>query len=287
MIKTFKSTGCKDFVRSVDYGFVKDEAERHGSKLRYFGLPSEGLYDVIAWNEFISDIVAVERGTRSEPFSKQSLLVSRALQLGCHNRLTLLRGDINQILIDGADDVGTKIPYPFGLVNLDYGGSVLYPDRIRIQALETLTEKQQPEDFLLLITSNVREFDEKELLEAQSRIGKEIKQYRQDLGNLVNEYFKQINKRKLVFRQMVHLHFLIKYLAEQNKYKITCFPAILYEGSRGTQLIHYIFRLRYEKEASTRVISDQSLVDLLKQDYEEVVDGKLRSVKPPVEIKLA
>jgi hypothetical protein len=52
---------------------------------------------------------------------------------------------------------------PFELINLDYGGSLLYSDRVRIDALEVLINKQRPLDFLLLITSNIREFDPNEL----------------------------------------------------------------------------------------------------------------------------
>lgn len=121
LIKTFKSTVNKDFVRTVDYGFIKEEFEFHGRKLRYFGLPSEGLYDVVSWNEFLGEFVAVEAGSKSDPSSRQTLLVSKALQLGYHNRLTLLRGEINDIILNDSDEVGIPVPYPFELVNLDAG----------------------------------------------------------------------------------------------------------------------------------------------------------------------
>jgi hypothetical protein len=277
----FTNTANKDFIRAVDYAFIKEEFEHHNKKLRYFGLPSEGLYDIMAWNEFLGDFVAVEVGAKSDPSSKQSLLVGRALQLGIHHRLTLLRGEINQILLQDKDEVGTRVPYPFELVNLDYGGSVLYPDRIRIDALEILARRQRPTDFLLLITSNAREYDQNELVEAQNRIHKEITQYRPDLNVQIKRYFEIINESESLFRQVLHLHFLIKCLAEHNRYEIACFPAILYEGSRATKLIHYIFRLRHQKAASTRVTSDQSLLDLLRQNLQEVVEGKLISIEPP------
>lgn len=286
MAKIFKSTANKDFLRAVDYGFIKKEFEYHGKKLRYFGLPSEGLYDVISWDEFLDDFAAVEMGSRSDPSSKQALLVSRALQLGYHTRLTLLRGDINEIILNDKDEVGTRVPYPFELINLDYGGSILYPDRIRVDALEVLFNRQRPTDFLLLITSNIREYDQDELVETQNRIRKEISQFRQDLDGPMKRYFQLINERGLLHRQVLHAHFLIKCMAEQNRYEITCFPAISYEGSRETELIHYIFRLRYQKTASTRVISDQRLLDLLRLDLQRVVNGKLESIELPVKLNV-
>ena len=284
MIKLFSSTPSKDFVRAVDYGFIKEEVDFHGKKLHYFGLPSEGLYDIICWNELISDFVAVEMGSRSDPSSKQNLLVCKALQLGYHNRLTLLRGEINEIILSDRDDVGTRVPYPFELINLDYGGSILYPDRIRIEALEVLMKRQRPIDFLLLITSNIREYDHEELVRTQDRIHKEIVQYRRGLSDKIKQLFKQINERESLLRQIIHLHFLMKYLAEQNRYETTCVPALAYEGSMGTKLIHYIFRLRYQKNASTRVISNNTLIHILCQNSKELVDGKLIDIKPPLKI---
>jgi hypothetical protein len=284
LIKTFSNSPNKDFVRAVDCGFVKEEVEFHGKKLRYFGLPSEGLYDIICWNEFISDFVAVEMGSRFDPSSKQNLLVSKALQLGYYNRLTLMRGEINEIILRDMDDVGTRVPYPFQLINLDYGGSVLYPDRIRIEALEVLMKRQRPADFLLLITSNIREYDHEELCQTQDRIHKEIVQYREDLGDKIKQFFKQINENESLLRQIIHLHFMMKYMAEQNRYEITCIPALAYEGSMGTKLIHYVFRLRYQQSASTRVISNQTLIQILCQNSKELVDGKLIDIKPQLKI---
>jgi len=290
LIRAFKSTENKDFVRAVDCGFIKEEAEHHGKSLRYFGLPSEGLYDIIAWNKFLRELVAVEMGARSDPSSKQSLLISRALQLGYHNKLTLLRGEINEIILNDRDEVGQRVPYPFELVNLDYGGSVLYPDRIRIDALEVLINRQRPTDFLLLITSNVREYDQRELLETQDRIRKEIIQYRPDLDIQIKDFFMKINgssdEKTSLFRQVVHVHFLIKHVAEQNRYEITCMPALLYEGSKATRLLHYIFRLRYQRSSSTKVVSSQSLIDVLCQSLQEIVCDKLKGIRPPFEITL-
>jgi len=284
MIKTFTTTANKDFIRSIDYGFIEKEHRHHGKKLRYFGLPSEGLYDIIVWNDFISDIIAVERGSRPDPSAKQNLLVVRAIQLGLHTRLTLLRGDINEIIINDRDEMGMKVPYRFEIINLDYGGSILYPDRVRIDALEILIYRQRPIDFLLLITSNIREFDQEELIETQERIHQEIIHYRRDLDDKIKEYFEWINKNNSLLRQIIHLHFLVKSLAEQNRYKITCFPAITYEGSRETKLIHYIFRLRYQEKASTRVVSEQSLIDLLNQEAKELVEGRL-SANPNLNLR--
>lgn len=271
----FQNTENKDFIRQINLQYIIEESEYHNKKLKYFGLPSEGLYDIIQWNEYLEYFVAVEMGRKSNPSSKQNLLVAKAMQYNLHLKMKLLRGEINSIILNDRDDVGQKIPYPFELINLDYGGSILYPDRIRTEALRILVQRQRPTDFLMFITSNVREYDEYELKKLQDRVISEVVSFLPDSESHLITYFVQINESESYLRQIIHLHFLIKYLAEENGYDVTCFPAINYEGSRGTQLLHYIFRFRYEKETSTRVVSDQSLLKILKQKHQKLVDGKL------------
>lgn len=277
---SFTNTKNKDFIRTLDSGFLRQEVSHHGKKLRYFGLPGENLLDLIAWKDFLAEITAVERGSRSEPYAKQNFLVSKALQLGFSNELTLLRGDVNQIILTDKDEVGTRVAYPFELINLDYGGSILYPDRKLVNAIEVLINRQRPTDFILLITANIREFDQEELVKTQKRIFQEILQYRPDIKDQLQAFFSVINEKEPILRQIIHLHFLVKCLGETNKYKTTCFPAIYYQGSKKTELIHYIIRLRYEEGVSTKVVSDQSLPDILNQGFKKVDDSKLLDVKP-------
>jgi hypothetical protein len=78
---------------------------------------------------------------------------------------------------------------------------------------------------------------------------------------------------------------MVKFLAEQDKYEIACFPAVIYEGSRETKLIHYIFRCRFQKNASTRVISNQSLLQLICQKAQELRNEKLVDIEPELCIK--
>jgi hypothetical protein len=281
-MKLFTSSENKDYIRTLDLAFVEEEYRHHGQKLRYFGLPSEALNDVRLWEDFIGEITAVEYSNKIDGEGKQSLLVSRALQLGYSNKLTLLRGDINNIIIANVDEVGSTIPYPFDLINLDYGGSVLYPDRKRIEALNVLLERQRHNDFLMLITSNVREFDKAELLSTQERIKKEVQSYRHDLDRPLNVFFDRINDTESPHRQVLHLQFLAKFLAETKAFNVICFPAVLYEGSRNTEMIHYVFRLRYEEGSSTRVVSDQSLLDVITQKLQVAKNGKLRALKPAI-----
>lgn len=284
MSKLFKSSENKNFIRNLDAFFIEEECEHHGNKLRYFGLPSEGLYDIIRWRDSISSICAVERGSKSKPFVKQNLLISKAMRLGIHNDLVLLRGDINEIIINGKDEVGTELKFPFELVNLDYGGTILYPDRLRIDAMEELIKKQKPLDFVLLLTCNIREHDSLELIETQKRIKKEIIQYRSDLNDYIDQHFKWINDNASLYRQIIHVYYLLKNVGENNKYKVNCLPAINYKGNKHSEMLHYIIQFRYTSDASTRVISDQSTLDLLNMDSKIAVRQKLSDLVSPPKI---
>jgi len=286
-MKLFTNTSNKIYIRNLDKMYIDEEFIHHGKKLVYFGLPSEGLYDIIEWKDYIDAFVAVERGQKSNPSSKQNLLITNAIRYGIHLKMTLLRGEINEIIINDKDEVGQNIPYPFELVNFDYGGSILYPDRIRTDAIRIFIRRQRPIDFLFFITSNIREFDIKELLETQDRISSEILSFLPRLEEEISKYFEWINRKESLIRQILHLHFMIKYLSETNHYEIECFPAINYEGSKETQLLHYIFRLRFREDASTRVISNQSLIDLLNQNHQKLIDDKLVPIEsPPFKIKI-
>jgi hypothetical protein len=196
-------------------------------------------------------------------YASQAILLSRAIQLGLDERLTLLRGELNQIILDGYDSIGQKLEYPFELVNFDYGGALLYPDRSRVKAFEKFVIEQRGTDFLFLMTLNVREFDPAEVTESQKRITSEIAQLLPKRVRRIGRYFDWMNKQGSILRQITHVLYLIKGLAEANHYRISWGPCVFYSGSRETQLVHYQVDFSYESEASTKVVSDQSLLDLL------------------------
>ena len=282
LIKGFINTENKKKIREIDEHYIKQESEHHSKKLRYLGLPSEGLYDIITWNRYIEHFTAVEMGRRSDPSTKQHLLVSRSMTLGYYNKMTLLRGEINQIILDGVDSVGAELVYPFELINLDYGGTLLYKDRIRIEALRRLVLNQRKTDFLLLLTCLTREYDTEELVETQERIIQEVISFTPENETILRKYYETVNAEDSLLRQIQHVHFLIKYLGEENYYDVRCYPAIHYIGSNKTELLHYIIRFRYQEGASTRVISKQTLLDLLSQEAFFLGEQELEEIGNPL-----
>jgi len=264
LVRLFSPTPAKRFVRNaVDLPAIKQQYSRHEKPLTYFGLPSEGLYDILDWRKYIGKIVAVEKGDSYAPERKQAILLSKAIQLGLHTKLTLLRGELNQIILKGQDVIGQKLEYPFELVNFDYGGALLYPDRSRVKALEKFVSEQRGTDFLFLMTLNAREYDPAETNASQQRISAEICQISSRRAQRIENYFQTINAANSPSRQITHVLYLLKGLGEANHYRISWEPPVLYRGSKNTELIHYRVTFSYEATASTKVVSDQSLVDIL------------------------
>lgn len=265
----------------MDLPFIEHEYSQLGRPLAYLGLPSEGLYDIIDWSQYIGRIVAVEKGDAYDPELRQSMLLSKAIRLGLDERLTLLRGELNQIILKGQDTIGQKLEYPFELVNFDYGGAILYPDRSRIKALEKFVGEQKGTDFLFLMTLNLREYDPVEITASQQRIIAEVGQISRKRARRIEPYFEWVNRKDSPLRQITHVLYLLKGLGEANHYRISWGPCVLYTGSRGTQLIHYLVDFSYEREASTKVVSDQSLIDLLRVRPLNVIGRKLVPIDRP------
>ncbi len=276
MVRAFIPTENKRLIREVvDRPLVASERAHHGRPLTYFGLPSEGLYDVLDWLEYLGKIVAVEKGETHEPVGKQALLLAKAIESGVSDRLTLLRGELNEIILAGRDGLGTLLPFPFELCNFDYGGSLLYPDRVRVDALEVFVRNQRPCDFLLLATTNTREFDSTELDATLSRVGDELSNHRSEVGGWFNDFRNWMDSEAEVRKQVVHALYLVKNVGEMNRYHVSATSPVLYEGSKHTQLLHYAFTFRFQKGASTKVVSPQKLLDVLSLPLRQLENKEL------------
>jgi hypothetical protein len=268
----------------VDLPLVVQERNYLSRGLTYFGLPSEGLYDVLEWRDYLSRIVAVEKGEPHEPARKQALLMANAIRLGLARDLVLLRGEINKIIIEGKDDYGARLEFPFELCNFDYGGSLLYPDRVRVDALETFVLRQRPFDFLIFITTNAREFDHPELDETMERVKAEISQLVRPRPYPELDAYCEWIRSKSIREQVLHVLYLFKNIGEFNRYHVHAYPPVLYEGSKQTQLLHYAFTFRFQRGASTRVVSPQGLRETLNLPLRLLKNGELLNTEHQVRL---
>ncbi len=162
----FETNPNKDIIRrTFDKPLVKRDFEQKRRALVYFGLPSGGMYDVIDWKEFLGVIIAVER----DPDEKRSMM-RKAFSQKVLNRIQVLDGDVDDVLITGKDNSGEKPQIDkFDIVNLDYLGGLVVKDlkgnSRRVSAIRSLFARQSNAecDFRLFLTINVRNRDEGEL----------------------------------------------------------------------------------------------------------------------------
>lgn len=64
-------TKNKQKVREMNLILIKKFSENKKNKLRYLGLPSEEMKDVICWKAYISHISAIERGVEGQEYIRQ------------------------------------------------------------------------------------------------------------------------------------------------------------------------------------------------------------------------
>ena len=67
----YETTPNKDVIRVYDTCRVSELYSKKGRRLRYIGLPSPKLNDIIEWREFIGEIFAVERRSEERRVGKE------------------------------------------------------------------------------------------------------------------------------------------------------------------------------------------------------------------------
>ena len=112
-------TRNKQVVRDIQCELIGKRFKTRVGTLRYFGLSSDEMEDVELWDPLFKEFVTVERGDKSSPWRAQHDLIVRAFQIGVLPKTTLLRGDIDRIVLNGRDDDNNVLVYPFDVVSLD------------------------------------------------------------------------------------------------------------------------------------------------------------------------
>ena len=83
----YKTTPNKDAVRKYDKKKIKDLFLKKSKKLKYIGLPSPELNDILEWKEFLDTFVAIERGETSDRYTAPHNLLLRATILKLRQNL--------------------------------------------------------------------------------------------------------------------------------------------------------------------------------------------------------
>lgn len=234
----------KQKVREMNRIVIEKFFTEKKRKLRYLGLPSEGMVDIECWRDLLEHVSAVERGVNGEEWVRQHNIILKAFIMGISNNFLLYRGDIDNILIEGRDSNNQLLKYPYDLVNLDYCGGVIYKeakDRSRrIESLKCLFDSQAKlrSDFLLILTCN---FDNDINEECRQLIDKMINSVSPEIRFRIKESYtdpSDIVKLKVVFLS------LIQDIAKEH-FGLDMFKPIYYKGNKDTNMINFSMKLNY------------------------------------------
>ncbi len=104
-------TRNKQSVRDRQGETIQKYLKLKTGSLKYFGLPSDEMKDILDWQPMFSEFIAVERGTAPNYWERQHLLMFNAFKNDILSKVTLLRGDIDLVILSGKDENGNVTLY--------------------------------------------------------------------------------------------------------------------------------------------------------------------------------
>jgi len=269
--KKYASTGNKERVREEDTRLIKKEFLRKKRKLLYLGMPSSEMKDILTWRDFIY------KGTAVEIDDKQRReLALNLIKNNLHDKIKILFGDIEEILVKGKDRYNNKLEFPYDIVFLDCFGTILYKGLKRIKAVTSLFEKQKGYSFLFLLTFNIRErkFCKHSVATVFDKIQKDLlglylhdDTVKRHICNVINWYKSEDTHE--MYRQKLFVPYFIKTMAEDNGFMTHVYVPIFYLGFNNSPMIHFAFKLTPEIESPTKAISEQTIIDVINLKLKE------------------
>ncbi len=257
---------------------------RFDNLLTYFGLPGAALMDLLDWREVLDprrtgvQSMGRTKGQRDDAWDIISRMQARAHVFGLASGFQVLRGDIEDVILNAVDldgnppqmndgQAASTMRFKYDLVNLDFCGGIGYREAAgvkRVDAIKKLFERQQAHNFVLLLTINVRD-----------TLGDEIAHYLQQLRAHFNDnewrdtvdwYLARGNGER-EYRLKAVVPTFIRMTAEARNFRCTCLPPIIYIGHNQAHMLHFAFELETEQVngriASLRGFSNQNDRDLL------------------------
>jgi len=251
--------------------------------LSYFGLPGPEIKDLIDWQHLLGSRTGVEvsgrtKKQRLEADETSGRLNFNIMAYGLGSGFELLRGDIEDVIINGTDDTG-KVPqmndglaahlmhFNYDLVNLDFNSGLGYRresqrgDAKRVRAIKELFRRQQGQSFVFLLTVSVRH-----------TLGEEISEYINGLRGLYNDsgwhntidWYLGLGEREFEYALKALVPPFIRAAAAPYMFRTTCHPPISYIGHERARMVHFAFELEAQSgnlQAFSRQ-NDRDLIEL-------------------------
>jgi hypothetical protein len=268
----------KQKVRELNLHLIERHFASCKGQLRYLGLPAESLRDILLWQDYFVYFAAVERGKPNEEYILQHNIELNAMKYGISDKLHLLRGDMDTILLNGRDEYGNLVEYPFDVVVLDYSGGVIYKNASgRSARTESIAEMirnqaQHDQDFLLFIWCNLDNEDHGEIRRVFADIQRELVKLGVDVESTVAAYLAHEREEA---RLKVYVPYLIRNLGSP-KYQTEAFKPVFYLGNRNTRMMNFSLWMERTVGYTAGRPSRQTLVHLLNLRAFECVGGQVQ-----------
>lgn len=247
-------------------------------QLSYFGLPSSSLDDLALWNAMIDRATAVERGVSGREWVLQNELLVNAFRLGISQKLTLLRGDIDDVLASGTDAFGHKPSWPFDIVSLDYSGGIFYRSidgvHTRLDALRQLFQRQKEAGarrFVLLLSFKLDNLDQHEIRESIKGIKRDLRRSGHVADKIIDTYLAHPQDQPRLKLYVLHL---VNNLSVQANYDAESEPPIFYKGNRDVEMMAFRFFLTYSPKTFAPRLPKERLNQIVNRRMIEIRDGR-------------
>lgn len=288
----FQDTPNKEAVRRQwDLPILTSYAEELGHSLAYFGLPGERIRDLVDWKDVLGYRTGVELLHRSGKKRLEQLRLINRMQSnimlqGLGSQWQLLRGTIEDVILDGHDIDGTlpalnngDEPYcaqfHYDLYNLDFIGGIGYADTQgesqRIRAIRKLFERQKGHDFLMLLTINVRDTMGEELSKYLLEVGQDSRR-----GKLRDTLVWYANAGRGMKKHKLKsaLPIFLQDFARHCSFSCLSYPPLAYRGYKAL-MVHFVFRFTFVPGRNLPVRRHQRIEELLSLPLVEIEDGAI------------
>lgn len=270
-INPFPDSVAKQVIRIRDSFDIEDFRDRefNRAKLKYFGLPSSELLDVLTWKDHISGITAIERDSDVLKDITKSLFTHK-LESICE----LIQGDINEILRN-------ENIQEHQLFNLDLYGGFVHKKKdgsaSTPEALKALIRRQAGfrQSFLFISTFHLRGSDKIEYNDYIETIRKSLSSYPVDNLDENIDFHVSKGRPTNVYRLKVCLPFFV-YLSGLPDFKFRLKRVYHYKT-----FVHFVIEMIFASDRALGLVPDpDTMIEILNTQISEV-EGRTVMTKEP------
>ncbi len=280
--------------RQWDLPIVQQWSDKLERPLSYFGLPGPSIGDILDWRSYLGYCTGVERLRKERKQREEDLnvhrLIHKNVSLSDLDEFQLLLGDIEDIILYGVDqarihprrssgDHPLLASFRYDLVNLDFLGGMGHKDKTRrarrVQALKKLLERQSGANFLFMLTLNVRDKIDDELIRYLEGAQRETAS--EQLREALNWYATRERGMK-EYRLKATVPLFIRKEGEVCGFDCFCYPPIAYTGSGSARMVHFVFELT-DTDTILHAHSRQRVSDVVNLPLIGVKEGVLQLAK--------